>query len=110
YLDRTVVSIVIEPIRKEFGLSDGQLGLLTGMVYGLTFALAGIPLGLLVDRVNRRRLLAVLVLVWSGFTALAGFAQTFAHLLLARMGVGAAEAGGSPASMSIISDLFPPRL
>lgn len=110
YLDRTVVSIVIEPIRKEFLLTDGQLGLLTGMAYGLTFALAGLPLGYLVDRVNRRNLLVGLVVVWSGFTALAGFAQSFVHLLLARMGVGAAEAGGSPTSMSIIADLFPPKL
>jgi len=109
YLDRIVVSIVIEPIRHEFGLSDSQLGLLTGLVYGLTFAVAGLPLGYLVDRVNRRNLLAMVVLCWSCFTAFAAFAQSFSQLLLARMAVGAAEAGGSPTSMSMISDLFPPR-
>ncbi|MEC9359687.1 MAG: MFS transporter [Pseudomonadota bacterium] len=109
FLDRTVVSIVVEPIREEFGLSDQQIGLLTGLAYGLMFALACLPLGTLVDRVNRRNLLAGVVLVWSGFTALAGFANSFVHLVLARMGVGAAEAGGSPNSMSIISDLFPPK-
>ncbi len=109
YLDRSVISIVLEPIRAEFGLSDGQLGLLTGMAYGLTFAVAGIPLGILIDRVGCCNLLAILVFLWSGFTTLAGFAQSFTHLLLARMGVGAAEAGGSPASLSMISDLFPPK-
>lgn len=109
FLDRTVVSIIIEPIRKEFSLTDQQLGLLTGLAYGLTFAVVCIPLGTLVDRVNRRNLLTAIVLIWSGFTVLAGFAANFSQLLLARMGVGAAEAGGSPNSMSIISDLFPPR-
>lgn len=109
YLDRIVVSIVIEPIRHEFNLNDGQLGLLTGLAYGLTFAIAGLPLGYIVDRVNRRNLLGIIVLGWSGFTVLAGFAQNFTQLLLARMAVGAAEAGGSPTSMSMISDLFPPK-
>ena len=79
FLDRTVVSIVVEPIREEFGLSDQQIGLLTGLAYGLMFALACLPLGTLVDRVNRRNLLAGVVLVWSGFTALAGFANSFVH-------------------------------
>jgi len=110
YLDRTVVSIVIEPIKAEFALSDGQLGLLTGLFYGVTFALAGIPLGILVDRVSRKKLMTILVLTWSGCTALGGLAQNFTHLALARMGVGAAEAGGSPTSMSLISDFFPPNL
>src|SRR5690554_3273076 len=110
YLDRTVVSIVIEPIKAEFSLTDGQLGLLTGLFYGVTFALAGIPLGILVDRVSRKKLMTILVLIWSGCTALCGLAQNFTHLALARMGVGAAEAGGSPTSMSLISDFFPPNL
>lgn len=109
YLDRIVVSIVIEPIRHEFGLNDSQLGLLTGLVYGLTFAAAGLPLGYVVDRVSRRNLLAIVVLCWSCFTAFSALAQSFAQLLMARMAVGAAEAGGSPATMSMISDLFPPK-
>ncbi|MDN4572104.1 hypothetical protein DBB29_01265 [Pandoraea cepalis] len=109
FLDRTMISIIVEPVRAEFGLHDSQIGLLTGLAYGATFALAGIPIGLLVDRVNRVRLLAGLVFIWSGMTVLAGFAQSFHHLLLTRMGVGAAEAGGSPTSMSLIGDLFPPN-
>ena len=108
FLDRMMIAIISEPARKEFNLSDSQLGMLTGLAYGLTFALAGIPLGMLIDRFNRIKLLTVLVTVWSGMTTLSGFAQSYVHLLLARMGVGASEAGGSPASMSLISDLFPP--
>lgn len=107
FLDRMMISIIIEPVRKEFHLNDSQIGLLTGIAYGATFALAGIPIGLLIDRVNRVKLLALLVTIWSGMTTLSGFAQNFAQLLLARMGVGASESGGSPTSLSLISDLFP---
>jgi predicted MFS family arabinose efflux permease len=109
FLDRSMISIIVEPVRREFGLSDSEIGLLTGLAYGATFALAGIPLGLMIDRVARVRLLAVLVAVWSGMTALSAYANSFVHLLLARMGVGASEAGGSPTSLSLISDLFPPN-
>lgn len=109
FLDRMMMSIIIEPARIEFGLSDSQIGLLTGLAYGATFAVAGIPLGMLIDRVNRVRLLAVLVSIWSGMTAMSGVAQSYWQLLLARMGVGGSEAGGSPASLSLISDLFPPN-
>jgi len=108
FLDRTMISIIVEPVRAEFHLHDSQIGMLTGLAYGATFAVAGIPLGLLIDRVNRVRLLALLVTIWSGMTILSGMANSYIHLLLARMGVGASEAGGSPTSMSLISDLFPP--
>ena len=109
FLDRSMISIIVEPVRREFGLSDSQIGLLTGLAYGATFALAGIPLGLMIDRVSRVRLLAVLVAIWSGMTALSAYANSFVYLLLARMGVGASEAGGSPTSLSLISDFFPPN-
>ncbi|WP_198155845.1 spinster family MFS transporter [Herbaspirillum autotrophicum] len=109
FLDRMMIAIIIEPARHEFHLTDSQIGVLTGLAYGATFALAGIPLGLLIDRVNRVKLLAVLVTIWSGMTTLSGFAQSYTQLLLARMGVGASEAGGSPTSLSMISDLFPPE-
>ncbi|WP_157889192.1 spinster family MFS transporter [Herminiimonas arsenitoxidans] len=108
FLDRTMISIIVEPVRAEFHLHDSQIGLLTGLAYGATFAIAGIPIGLLIDRVNRIKLLAILVTIWSGMTILSGIANSYIHLLLARMGVGASEAGGSPASLSLISDLFPP--
>ena len=108
FLDRMMVSIIVEPVRREFSLSDGQIGLLTGLAYGVMFALAGIPLGLMIDRMNRVKLLALLVAIWSGMTAFSSVAQNFVQLLIARMGVGASEAGGSPTSLSLISDLFPP--
>lgn len=108
FLDRMMISIVVEPVRAEFHLTDSQLGLLTGLAYGAMFAIAGIPLGLLIDRVNRIKLLALLVMVWSAMTALTAVTQNFTQLLLVRMGIGATESGGSPSSLSLISDLFPP--
>ncbi len=108
-VDRSVMSIVVEPVKEEFGLSDSQMGLLTGLAYAMSYAVAGIPIGYFIDRVNRRNLLAGLVTVWSAFTAICGFAQSYSQLLLARIAVGATEAGGAPASLSIIGDLFPER-
>ncbi|MBB3860960.1 putative MFS family arabinose efflux permease [Novosphingobium hassiacum] len=106
-LDRAVVSVVIEPLKHELGLSDSRIGVITGLGYGLIYGLSALPLGYLVDRVNRVRLLTILVVVWSGTTALAGFARGFWDLLLARMGVGAAEAGGQPTALSLLADYFP---
>jgi predicted MFS family arabinose efflux permease len=108
YLDRTVLALVIEPLRREFQLTDLKLGMLTGLAYGATFALAGIPMGMLIDRGNRVRLLAAMAAAWSTMTASFGLAQSYAHLILARIGVSAAQAGGSPCNLSLISDLFPP--
>ncbi len=108
-IDRAVMSIVAEPVKLEFGLTDGQLGILSGLGYATIYALVGIPVGYLIDRVNRRNFLAVLITIWSGFTVLCGFAQSYTHLLLARMAVGGAEAGGAPTALSMISDLFPER-
>ncbi|ENZ82160.1 MFS transporter [Caulobacter vibrioides] len=107
YLDRSVVNAVLEPIRVEFHVSDAALGLLAGPVYAVAFACAGVPLGLLIDRVNRKRLLATLLAGWSALTFVSGFAGGFSMLLAARAAVGAAEAGGSPTAMSLLSDYFP---
>jgi sugar phosphate permease len=107
-VDRRVVSIVIEPLKKEFGLSDGQMGMLTGLALGAPYALAVIPMGILADRSNRRNLLGGVLFVWSALTAAAGFAQSYFTLFWTRMIVGVAEAGSSPAALSIISDTFPP--
>lgn len=106
-VDRSVMSIVIEPVKLEFGLSDSQLGLLTGLAFGLTYALVGVPMGLLVDRTNRRNLLSLMVFVWSGCTALCGLAQNYVGLVAARLAVGGAESAAAPTSMSMIADLFP---
>jgi predicted MFS family arabinose efflux permease len=110
FLDRAVLSLVAEPVRREFALSDSQLGVLNGFAFGLTFAIVGIPIGLLVDRVNRCRLLAVMVFLWSSATAGCALARNYLGLLIGRMAVGAAESGGAPTSFSLISDYFPPRL
>lgn len=108
-VDRSVMSVVVEPVKAEFHLNDSQLGLLTGLAFGLTYAIAGLPLGYLIDRVDRRRLLALLVSVWSGCTALCGIVGSYSGLVAARLAVGFAEAGGSPTALSMIADLFPPR-
>ncbi|CAN5335535.1 MFS transporter [soil metagenome] len=106
-IDRRVASLVIEPLKHEFSLSDSQLGMLTGLAFGLIYAVTSVPLGLIADRVNRRNMLAIVITVWSAMTALAGFANSYGHLLLTRLGVGAAESGASPTATSMVTDLFP---
>ncbi|MBN8605570.1 MAG: MFS transporter [Caulobacterales bacterium] len=106
-VDRNLVVILAEPIRAEFALNDTQLGLLTGMSFALAFAIAGIPLGFLTDRMNRTRLLAILLTVWSIVTAVCAFVRTFPTLILTRVAIGAAESGAAPTSLSILSDYFP---
>lgn len=106
HMDRQIVTLLLEPIKLEFGLSDSQLGFLAGLSFAIAFSAAGIPLGLMVDRVNRVRLLASLTAIWSGLTALCGFASSYLVLVIARIGIGAAESGGSPTSSSLIADYF----
>lgn len=108
FVDRQILSVVQEPMRAELGLSDTQLGLLQGLTFALFYVSMGIPLARWADVGVRRDVVALSVGVWSVMTALCGMAQNFTQLLLARVGVGIGEAGGSPPSHSIISDLFPP--
>lgn len=107
HLDRLIISLLLEPIGREFQLTDTQRGLLAGLGYAVPFALAGLPLGMLIDRVHRVRLLATLLAIWSGLTALCALASGFWMLMLARIGIGAAESGGTPSNMSILADYFP---
>jgi predicted MFS family arabinose efflux permease len=109
YIDRSMISIVLEPVKQEFGLTDSQLGTLSGLAHAAAYAVFGVPLGMLVDRVNRARLLAAILLVWSGMTALASQVTSYLGLLLTRAAVGGAESGGVPTSLSLISDYFPSR-
>ena len=109
-VDRGVISVITEPLKAEFRLSDKQVGLLSGTAFSVTFALAVMPLGWLVDRVNRRRLLSFSVTIWSVLTAICGASASFITLFIARMGVGAAEAPTAPASLSLIADTFPLKL
>ena len=105
-LDRSIIAIVMGPIKQEFGLTDTQLGFLP-LAFSLVFAVAGIPLGLLSDRGNRRNVIASCLFFFSTMTALCGLVQSYVQLLLVRFGVGAGEAGGGPAAMSMLTDYFP---
>ena len=106
--DRFVLSTLIEPIKAEFQLSDSSVGFLTGVALALFYTAAGLPLGALADRVNRRNMIMWALGIWSLFTALCGMAQNFWQLLFARIGVGVGEAGGTPPSHSILADYFKP--
>jgi predicted MFS family arabinose efflux permease len=106
FFDRQLIGGVGEGIRRELALSDTALGLL-GTVFTLLYAVVGLPLGRLSDRTARKRILSGGVFVWSLLTALSGVARTFSQLIVARLGVGVGEATCSPASTSLIGDLFP---
>jgi MFS family permease len=108
-IDRTIIAVLIEPIRREFDLSDSHLGALTGLAYALPAAITTLPFGALIDRTVRARLLAALLAFWSVFTGLAGFAGSYLWLLVTRVFVGGAEAGSANTSVSILSDYFAAR-
>ena len=111
FLDRQIVAILAEPIKREFSLSDTQLGLMTGLAFALFYTLLGIPIARYADRssTNRVALIAGSVAIWSAMTMACGMARTFPQLLLARVGVGVGEAGCTPAAHSLISDSVPPE-
>ncbi len=109
FIDRQLLAILQESIKAELVLSDSQLGLLTGFAFAVFYVTAGIPIARWADRGNRRNIVSLSLLIWSGMTAISGFVQSFAQLLLARIGVGVGEAGGSPPSHSMISDIYPPH-
>lgn len=105
--DRVAVSILLEPIKQEFVLSDSQLGLLGGTAFAVLYAVIGLPLAIWSDIGNRRKVIAWCVAIWSAMTALCGIAQSFTQLLLARVGVGIGEAGAGPAGFSMVADAVP---
>jgi len=107
YCDRKLLSLMVLPIQKDLHITDFQFGILQGFAFSLFYAIAGIPIGRLVDKYPRRTIMYIGVTLWSLATAISGFAQSFWALLLARVGVGVGEATLSPASYSMISDLFP---
>ena len=108
-IDRTLLSVVVDPVRGELGLSEVQIGLLQGLAFGLFYATVGVPLGLMVDRYSRRLMVICGVTLWSSATLASGFAESFGELFTARLLVGLGEAALSPAAISAIADLFPPR-
>ena len=109
FIDRQIVSILVVDIKTDLGLSNSQMGFLGGAAFAVFYALFGIPLGRLADNWGRVKLLATGLALWSGMTALSGFARNGLTLGLARMGVGIGEATASPSAYSLISDYFPKR-
>ena len=109
FLDRQVISIVAEPIKQEMGLSDKQIGLMTGLSFALFYTTLAIPVALLADKWHRSRIIAIAVGIWSLMTILCGAANNFIQLFLARVGVGIGESASGPASHSLIADYFPPE-
>ena len=107
FIDRQILVILQESIKVDMDLSDSQLGLLTGFAFAIFYVSVGIPIARWADVGNRRNIVSLAVAVWSGMTALSGFTQNFWQLLMARIGVGVGEAGGSPPSHSMISDYYP---
>ena len=109
FIDRQLLAILQESIKADLLLSDAQLGLLTGFAFAVFYVTAGLPIASWADRGNRRNIVSLSLFVWSFMTAISGFAQNYWQLLLARIGVGVGEAGGSPPSHSMISDIFAPE-
>jgi predicted MFS family arabinose efflux permease len=108
FLDRQLLSILAKPIQDELGVTDGQLGLISGLYFALFYCLLAIPVGWLADRSNRVRVLSFACALWSAATVACGLTSSYAQLAVARMSVGVGEAGGVPPSYAIISDYFPP--
>lgn len=109
FIDRQILAILLPSIKEEFQVGDAVLGLLAGTAFALFYVVLGVPIARYADRANRRNVIALAVAVWSGMTALSGFAANIWQLALARVGVGIGEAGCSPPAHSMIADLYPPE-
>jgi predicted MFS family arabinose efflux permease len=111
FIDRQIVNILAEPIARDLSLSDTQIGIMTGIAFALFYTILGLPIARFADRpsTHRGRLIAGALAFWSATTALCGLAQSYAQLLLARIGVGVGEAGCTPAAHSLIADKVPPE-
>ncbi len=109
YIDRQILSILLQPIKDDLKISDTALGFLTGLAFAIFYTVAGIPLARIADRWSRRSLIAICLAIWSLMTAVSGLARGFTDLALARIGVGIGEAGSAPPGHSLLSDYFPPE-
>lgn len=107
FVDRYILSLLIEPVKADLGLTDLQIGLLLGPAFGIFYATMGLPLGYLADRSRRMWIVSAGIAIWSAATALSGLARSFAHMFVARVSVGVGEATLSPCAMSLIADSFP---
>lgn len=110
YVDRTILGLLIGPIKRDLGVNDTQVGLLTGVAFSVFYTLVGLPMGRLVDTRNRRNLIALGLVAWCCFTSLGAATKSYATLFLARIGVGIGESTLSPAAYSVIADYFPKRV
>jgi MFS family permease len=107
FLDRQILNLLVGPIKASLGITDFQMSLLQGPSFALFYALFGLPIGWLVDRVSRRHVIFAGVMIWAAAASLSGLASRFWHLLIGRIAVGAGEAALAPAAYSLLSDLFP---
>lgn len=107
FLDRQILALLVDPIKRDIGVTDFQMSLLLGPAFAFFYVTLGIPIGRLADRTNRRTIIGVGIAVWSLMTAACGFAKTFTHLIIARIGVGVGEATLQPCAASLLSDYFP---
>ncbi|MGF0237406.1 spinster family MFS transporter [Rhodococcus sp. IEGM1300] len=107
YIDRQLMAILIEPVKLEFGISDTDIGLLSGVTFAVFYTVFGFPLGRLSDRIGRKPVIAFSCIAWSLMTMLCGMAGNFLTLVLARVGVAVGEAGGTAPSVAMVSDLYP---
>ena len=108
-LDRQIINIVAEPIKQDLGLTDTQLGAVTGLSFALLYSIVALPIARGADRGNRVRVVGIAILIWSAFTAGCGAVTSFMQLLAMRVGVGIGEAGCAPPAQSLIADEFPPE-
>ena len=107
YVDRSILTLLVEPIRRDMGLSDIQISLLHGLAFALFYSIMGFPIGRIADRRHRVGIIAIGISVWSLMTAACGIAKNFWQFFLARVGVGVGEAALNPAAYSILADYFP---
>ena len=109
FIDRQILSLLVEPIQRDLAISDTQLSLLAGFAFAVFYSVLGVPIAWLADRYSRRAIISIGVFLWSLMTAACGLARTFTGLFIFRVGVGVGEAALSPAAYSIIADYFPPQ-
>ena len=109
FVDRQILSLLVQPIRRDLGISDTQIGLLAGFAFALFYSMLGVPIAKLADRSSRRAIISIGVALWSLMTALCGLSKNYFQLFLARVGVGVGEATLSPAAYSMMADYFPPH-
>lgn len=108
FVDRQLLSVLVEPVRAELDFTDTQFGLLTGLAFALFYAAMGVPVAMIADRWNRVKLIGIACVVYSAFTMACGMVSSFWQLAVMRFGVGAGEAGGTAPSLSVLADYYPP--